>query len=846
MSWGGKALGLQWLKEQGFNVPDFVVLDSDLLRNASDGSFPSSSVLNLVETFVAGHKGNTFCVRSSADVEDGTENAFAGQFSSFMDLHSVADIIQAIANTVASTFDDGAKVYAKTHGISIRDNSMSVILMVFIKSTAAGVGICCLKTNPRITIEGSHGHGERVVGGSVIPDSWEVDEKCIVSKRKGADSSKNRSQMYCLSDEKVLELSNNICKIARLKNLDVDVEWALDSLLNIHFVQLRPLTRRFRNTVSWQAPNNGGWGWDGSHFPVPVSKLFESEALINFSAPMIQEHESVGSSYSHAEFISVNKVVFYQPKFCSPLKSVIQLYRSGIYAERHGWIEKFNEWKKIVSRRKLQDRVLKEKIENSEKMEPTDFVNLVHEVIDNYKGAFFDHHSQDFHLLTGMGWIYWECSMLLQVDINRVLELMSSLESSSTRLLWNHEFCEKLQKEIEKDKKSQEALFSPKSIDDAAQLADFIESSSNSVKALYTQWIESFGHFSLGSIGTVSETVMESPSIILEGFRQAVRAAVKNSREEAIFDKLVLFLKDKKDKEKLRKLTELAEKISGWRDERPLVCEVPATGLLRLILIRVWKRIPSDIFSSSMDLSECTRKEIISLIGGDLQERFKIRERIEGRISLKNHVLNAGAPRFLGKPPSLPPDPETLLRAIGLLKKSGVLLALVVAAVILFSIPTSWNIRLFTLLILAFFHKFIGVTILDGISAELCRTLYLFRQVGVPGKKEKGLGKDVLVSGLGVSPGTFTGVARLVQSIEDINTIKDKDIVVVSATTAAFNAILPRIGGLVSDFGGALSHMAISAREYGIPCVVGTENATKIIRNGSFITVDGTLGIVHK
>ena len=63
-------------------------------------------------------------------------------------------------------------------------------------------------------------------------------------------------------------------------------------------------------------------------------------------------------------------------------------------------------------------------------------------------------------------------------------------------------------------------------------------------------------------------------------------------------------------------------------------------------------------------------------------------------------------------------------------------------------------------------------------------------------------------------------------------------------TTPAWTPLFASLGGIVSDSGGPLSHCAVVAREYGVPCVTGTRIATRTIRDGARITVDGDTGMV--
>jgi pyruvate,water dikinase len=98
------------------------------------------------------------------------------------------------------------------------------------------------------------------------------------------------------------------------------------------------------------------------------------------------------------------------------------------------------------------------------------------------------------------------------------------------------------------------------------------------------------------------------------------------------------------------------------------------------------------------------------------------------------------------------------------------------------------------------------------------------------------------VKGLAVSPGRYVGTARVISGPEELARIQKGDILVTSATSAAFNMALPLLGAILTDRGGTLSHAAIVAREFGIPAVVGCREATHKITNGARIEVDGERG----
>ena len=98
--------------------------------------------------------------------------------------------------------------------------------------------------------------------------------------------------------------------------------------------------------------------------------------------------------------------------------------------------------------------------------------------------------------------------------------------------------------------------------------------------------------------------------------------------------------------------------------------------------------------------------------------------------------------------------------------------------------------------------------------------------------------------GLPASGGVFEGAARRVAGPTEFDRIVEGDVLLTESTTEAFNILLPLLGAIVTDSGGLLSHSAIVAREFGIPGVVGTRDATDRIRDGARVRVDGDAGEV--
>jgi rifampicin phosphotransferase len=106
-------------------------------------------------------------------------------------------------------------------------------------------------------------------------------------------------------------------------------------------------------------------------------------------------------------------------------------------------------------------------------------------------------------------------------------------------------------------------------------------------------------------------------------------------------------------------------------------------------------------------------------------------------------------------------------------------------------------------------------------------------------------GKDALVSGVPASGGRATGPARVIREPAEFGTMRSGDVLVCPYTNPAWTPLFLRAVAVVVDSGGVGSHAAIVAREYGIPAVMGTGSATRVLTDGQRITVDGDSGRVN-
>jgi phosphoenolpyruvate synthase/pyruvate phosphate dikinase len=115
---------------------------------------------------------------------------------------------------------------------------------------------------------------------------------------------------------------------------------------------------------------------------------------------------------------------------------------------------------------------------------------------------------------------------------------------------------------------------------------------------------------------------------------------------------------------------------------------------------------------------------------------------------------------------------------------------------------------------------------------------------------EKALEKDYSqlneLKGAKVTKGVVRGTAKILQTDRELHKLEKGDILISNMTNPNYNIAFEKVAGVVTDEGGVLCHSAIMAREFNLPCVVGTKIATRVFKDGDLVEVDADKGIVRK
>lgn len=104
---------------------------------------------------------------------------------------------------------------------------------------------------------------------------------------------------------------------------------------------------------------------------------------------------------------------------------------------------------------------------------------------------------------------------------------------------------------------------------------------------------------------------------------------------------------------------------------------------------------------------------------------------------------------------------------------------------------------------------------------------------------------SLMLKGLAASEGVSQGKVQILESGEDLSGFHEGDILVTTLTDPTMVSAMVKAAAIVTDIGGITSHPAILSREMGIPCVVNTKTATKQLKNGMIVKVNGSTGEVY-
>jgi pyruvate,water dikinase len=342
-----------------------------------------------------------------------------------------------------------------------------------------------------------------------------------------------------------------------------------------------------------------------------------------------------------------------------------------------------------------------------------------------------------------------------------------------------------LKEAFEKDPAAQDLLMSD---GDPAEVLAQLRAIKGETGSAVAEYLNLVGNRLLNGFDISEPTALEMPDALLRSMRLSLSDAKES---ETDIEKRIAAVRAKVAAENQGEFDELlheARLMYRLRDERGVYSDIWASGLMRRAALAAGRVVAGDgRIAAPEHMLEASLDEMCALVQGNGGPSAEV---LAERARYRNSHNAKEAPPFLGPPKPPPPDlstmPPNTQRMMG--------------------------------------AAFIALDQVFGSSqAE---------------HEEK------VLHGLAGSKGIYEGPARCVSGTHDFGRIVKGDVLVTESTTEAFNILLPLLGGIVTDAGGLLSHAAIVAREYQIPSVVGTREATLRITDGTMVRVDGNSGDV--
>lgn len=126
------------------------------------------------------------------------------------------------------------------------------------------------------------------------------------------------------------------------------------------------------------------------------------------------------------------------------------------------------------------------------------------------------------------------------------------------------------------------------------------------------------------------------------------------------------------------------------------------------------------------------------------------------------------------------------------------------------------------------------------------RPITTIKKAKESGSAEKADGGKQILQGYGASPGLVSGKVCIVMDVRETSKVQEGDIMVATMTNPDMVPAMKKVAGIITDEGGMTCHAAIVSRELGTPAVVGTKQATKILKDGQIVTIDGEKGLIYE
>ena len=854
---GGKAANLGVLVKAGFDVPEGFVLTTDAYKSFLEENGIDLSVVStdlalvrdrietadlpphlktaILESYRKIGQGKV-AVRSSATAEDLPEASFAGQYETSLNIDGEESLLSNIKHCFASMWTDRAVAYREENEIPHGQVQLAVVVQSMIQAECAGVLFTknpISESDKEMMIESNFGLGESVVSGQAVTDRYvvthngEIVSKEIATKDMMIESvsggiqqspiPQEKGQLSSLSDEQVVELSKLGKSIENLFELPQDIEWAIDNSGTIHILQSRPITTITKkdageDEVFWTR------GYSDDYWNDPVTPLFydllgdQITYIVNIETNEIMGYKDTprrllnlhkGHVYFNLDVIRT-KVINEMPPFIRS-EDVLNYFPegSGPYGKDTMRELPFALKTRIMSEIRIM------LLDGDGSMTKTNdaYMKWTEEVFNPYCKRFdmdLNHATQHESVAALMG-LADELDKVMMKHFRMVRyglpvhTLGMNLITNYLLRRWVGEKAAGVIYPILLSGLNHKTTETNNRIFELAELArnddevrdifttsagvylDLLESESPSVRLFMERFQEFLNDF--GDRGFTREPYYPRWRDDPKYVIDALRPLI----EESVRD---LDAAERSLAKKRTKAEKIVEKHIRGQRYGPIKWMLFSTisGMARTYIgFRENQRF-------NLDRWITRNRRVFVEIGRRLKENGFLEDEMD-IFFLRRREIRRIVRGGVGEAPERQKTKDLVRkRRENFLKYENLL-------------PPKFM---------------VGSREFDDPLPESTEGY-----VGIP-----------------ASQGIITGQVRILDNISDIPKVKAGEILVVSRTDPGWTPVFSKIGGLVTESGGVLSHGAVVSREFGIPAVTNVRNACREFKNGQRVTIDGNKGIV--
>src|SRR2546429_1792327 len=789
---------------------------SKKIRSVIEGTVIAKEIDEAVTHFITklGDK-NAYAVRSSATAEDLPTASFAGQQDTYLNIRGKEFILKHISKCWASLFTDRAVMYRMQNGFDHKKVHLSVVIQKMVYPEAAGIMFTAdpVTSNRRVlSIDASFGLGEALVSGLVNADIYKVRNGKVIDKKistkklamyalkdggtKEQEIEPERQNRQALTDEQILQLERIGRKIEEHFGCPQDIEWCLvDDTFSI--VQSRPIT---------------------TLYPIPDANDQENHVYVSVG------HQQMMTDTMKPLGISFWQLTAARPMFTAGGRLFVDVTQDLASPARRA----------IVVDVLGKDPLIKDALMTI--LGRGDFIKSLP-----------DDKQEQIPGKSNQGSSLADYKTLNEYDPAIVSDLIKRSETSIEELKQNiqtksgSDLIDFILEDIQQLKKSLSDRQSFGVIMTAMNASSWINEKMK-------EWLgernvaDTLSQSAPNNITSEMGLALLDVADVIRPYPEVIEY-LQYVKDDNFLDELVKFVGGQESRDAIQAyLNKYGMRCAGEIDiTRPRWSEKP-TALVPLILSNIKNFEPGESKRRfEQGRQEALKKEqelldrLKQLPDGEqkVEETKRMISLVRNFAGYREYPKYGIVNRYFVYKQALLKEAEQLEQANVLHEKEDIYyLTFEELREVVRTNKLDYQIISKRKDEYTFYEKLTPPRVITS-DGEIIAGEY----------KRENLPAEAIV-GLAVSSGVIEGRARVILRMEDAD-LEDGDIVVTSFTDPSWTPLFVSIKGLVTEVGGLMTHGAVIAREYGLPAVIGVERATKRIKDGQRIRVNGTEGYVE-